>query len=599
MNHRVLGTGTLLGLVAAVALGGGAFACSDSGGSGGGAGSGGFAGTPGTAGSGGDAGSGGGTAGSGGGTGECAGVTCLVEGETCIAGKCTCTEDSCPVSFVCNAAGLCEASGCTPACESGEVCIYDPTSTKFKCVCNPTDDRCPEGQQCDSKTDRCVIDTPCDPECTPGETCDEVTKTCKCGPGTCDDGYQCKAGRCVPTPPEEGEPCNPDLPDSSADFDCVPLSGGRSEWMRSCTTSAQCNDPQRYCAAPAQPYCVPNVCDSGALDGQGKAINGTNFGPCDADDGVWAQGDPATGTCIPLPATGGGNVSLCVRAGNVEPGGACAQIPRAAGPNILCEYDAWCVGEQLEGCVEDSECAPGGECVAGVCREDCFMGNCRPPYRCDKGLCIEKCMNNSDCRAGAQCTDGQCVPKTCSSDAACGGGAYCTDDGICTPVGTCEDACNAGSSGTGMNDADCEDPAGQCVSAVPNGGGAAVSIGYCRAFCDTFDPTACPTFDGSNRYCRPLRFDDDDPTVPGICQAQVNNPTDVGLACSPKDAPGTANVCVDRALCVGDQPPRCRNMCWCGAEFDQDGNCAQTAPQCTAFDSCRGAPGNTVGFCLP
>jgi hypothetical protein len=617
MNQRFWGTGTLLGVVAAVALGAGAYACSGSGGSGGDGGHGGFAGSHGGgAGSGGTespGGSGGGGSGGGGGTmaGDCTNVRCSVpEGETCIAGKCTCTETSCPTSFVCNADGLCETTGCTDACADGEVCIKDVRNNSFKCVCNATDDRCPEGNQCDSKSKRCVIDTPCDPECTTGEHCNEQTKTCECGPGTCSNGYSCKAGRCIITPPEEGEACNPNLGETSAEFDCVTQGGGRSVWVRLCTDSSQCNDPQRYCATIAQDKkaCVPSLCDRDAgVDGQGKPINGTNFGPCDANDDVWAQGDPATGTCVPFP-TSGGVRSICVRTGTVKQGSACAFIPRGSDASRYCAYNAWCAGPAtFEGCIEDTECGMGAKCVAGVCRNVCDnMGRCPQPYSCVSGVCEQKCKNTGECPSGSQCSDGQCVPKTCTSDIGCDGGSYCTDDGICTPLGTCEDACNAGTAGTGQNDAGCDDPAGQCISAAGNGG-SAVELGYCRAACNVFeDPPpatpSCPAFAGVERFCRPIRFNGMDAKVPGICASQSKNPSGVNMECSPSfsSQPDAPSACVDGALCVGDMPPRCRKLCWCGPGFKADGTCVDKATTCASgFEVCRGNTGDTVGFCLP
>lgn len=101
-------------------------------------------------------------------TDACTGVVCPGDDEYCLDGACvaSCADVNCPDGQSCRL-GVCEATPCGGACESGQVCSSDGV-----CQNNPCTAPCLEGQICNPADGECVQDPCLGVECPNDGVCD-------------------------------------------------------------------------------------------------------------------------------------------------------------------------------------------------------------------------------------------------------------------------------------------------------------------------------------------------------------------------------------------------------------------------------------------
>ena len=131
-----------------------------------------------------------------------------------------------------------------------------------------------------------------------------------------------------------------------------------------------------------------------------------------------------------------------------------------------CGPDGVCVD-----CLVDTDCAPGNDCVASVCRKDAQP--CAAAGECDAigGICLidqkgcRDCLFDKHCSPGEKCKDYACLPAPCPPDQ-----ASCTADGdveICRGdgLGSWKIPCPEGQLciGGACTDADCLPGTTSCV----------------------------------------------------------------------------------------------------------------------------------------
>lgn len=256
--------------------------------------------------------------------------------------------------------------------------------------------------------------------------------------GTCALGLRCGSDGICRTPAGEGAACTA-LPDCGPELVCQ----GAAEAS------------QGNCAAPdfslsAKPCASPDDCggDTNCLASLRKACIEPAAGrPCRYDnackDGEFCvfAGDPAVGTCTPVPGAGEpcGNGSYCAEGlGCDMMSGNCAALPSdgeacalgSAGP-FLCAPGLGCldgVCGPLPGL--DEACAIGQpSCVDGLgcafepegsfCREPVGAGGacqndvtCKDGFFCDydHNACTADYAPGTPCKAGNECGDGVCLP---------------------------------------------------------------------------------------------------------------------------------------------------------------------------------------------
>lgn len=406
-----------------------------------------------------------------------------------------CTDDGAPA---CKQDGFCDGAG---ACES-----Y-PSS---KCSPNP----CAKGKDCTSGfcADEICCDKACDGDC---EACTNAKKSAgsdgTCGPvakatdpdgdcgtlgtgvckgsGTCDGASACRASTagkdCAPaecsdavtlaraaTCSASGE-CKPDT------LDCTPFlcDSKALACTSTCAKDADCA-PGAHCMgdvcakSPTGAACVNAVeCTSGnCVDGYccDKACKGQ----CEACDG-----EGTAGTCKPVMGAPKNGRPACDGTGDCA--GACSGLPD------MCDYphsDKICEGPAscTDGTETKSRCNGSGACVPTP--RDCA------PYVCGGDSCMTSCKTSDDCKAGAPCKDGTCVPglgATCNAE-----GELVMVDGTkksCAPYrctsGACGTSCTtneACASGATCNGGKCEAPeSGGCdceLSGAPQSGTIATAL---------------------------------------------------------------------------------------------------------------------------
>jgi hypothetical protein len=150
----------------------------------------------------------------------------------------------------------------------------------------------------------------------------------------------------------------------------------RRETGAACSGALQC----------ASGYCIDGVCCGTPCDQSCYACNlPGQAGTCAAI----ADGDDPHGDC-PAEAP-----TTCGRAGGCNGRGAC-RLQSAGVP---------CGGATCSGWIERgaSACNGAGVCVAGTSR-DCA------PYLCSGAACGTSCTTTADCKSGAYCAGGACVP---------------------------------------------------------------------------------------------------------------------------------------------------------------------------------------------
>lgn len=366
------------------------------------------------------------------------------------------------------AAGWIALVGSSGGCE---IAVGD-TIPIFSCI--PGRDTCPQGQVCDSYTNKCVPACATAASCGSGMTCDPGSGTCVAeagvgdGPaGDADSGTPMEASvadTSSPPPQDSGSP-----PDTSQPPPDSP---------------APCNTIGCGCTGPSE--CASGLCgDTSSLPQNLVTAAGSNFctQPC-----CTSSDCPAGSVCFPAStstsSTGGNYCVLPKWLGITElgtnPGGGTCSTGRDCRSGV-------CGGTTCaDTCCSDQdptpECASGTSCTfapfpgSGIetnsganCQAVTGMGTngqtCSAPNRCESQICAAPSMssfNNSClglCRSGSDCPNGytceyalptmgsQNVVAVCEpSSGNTPDGAQCsmtqdTCQGFCGSTGTCTEVC--------------------------------------------------------------------------------------------------------------------------------------------------------------
>lgn len=237
----------------------------------------------------------------------------------------------------------------------------------------------------------------------------------KCGPDTprCPDGYHCAQDN---TCWADGH--NPTIMGEDAGEMGTDPNG------TSCTAGNTC----------ASGFCVDGVCCDRGCSGQ-----------CEACD---ASGSP--GTCTPVSGPPHGTRAGCTGSGDTC-GGTCDGANAASctypASSTICgaACDGHCNGGGTCSSSTGGMCPNGFACGTNACKTSCTVpGDCQTNFMCSGGSCVR--IAESDCLDGLDnngdglidCADPSCTQVECVPSAA-------------TPVGTVETACNAGVTGTHIN----------------------------------------------------------------------------------------------------------------------------------------------------
>jgi hypothetical protein len=184
----------------------------------------------------------------------------------------------------------------------------------------------------------------------------------------------------------------------------------------------------------------------------------------DCAPGLWCAADASCRDACQNDAECIGE-QVCVKGACAEPSelddsGELPQVSslRACRLPSDCEDGETCVaGACLPQCRQDRDCAPGESCRDGACEPPpdeaacaCHADvDCSAGQRCSACACVEidvACRDSSQCEAGKQCVDGQCL---------CG----CVEDRDCPSSQQCDGcSCVARSSVTSVHDAKLKGP---------------------------------------------------------------------------------------------------------------------------------------------
>ncbi len=558
-----------------------------------------------------------------------------VNGASCQDGKGCTINDTC-YNGVCTAGTLNDCAGAKDGC-NGAACVEDPNAVAgFKCVAMPLDvtvscdadgngctanDHCSAGKcvagdavNCAGVAGNCQVGTckstgvnaftcqtspaadnaACDDSqlCTVGDFC----KSGKCQPGTgsydctaqsgfcslgvCDKTTNAGFGACVPTPQNDGQPCDAD--------------------SNGCTQGDKC--VQGSCVPGTTPDCTASTtdCATGACKQSGTSTY-TCVGapkvdklPCEADQNGCTVGDAClSGKCVAGPtkdcsaqtSADGCQVGTCQSLGNSQ--NTCVVVAATVG--TVCNADG-------SGCTKGDACNALGACVPGpavdcnTLTNACATGNCvstsAQTFVCSgaakpNGTVCDAdgtgCTQNDACASGT-CVAGaavncgvssvQCVQKKCSSlafdkylcqDLAVADLTACDADSNGCTVG---DSCYGGACAAGATQT-CATYQKECsvASCASTGSSsfncnvvAATSYGPLSpavACVSTDSPTTCPT----GYKC----LESDSTTHAGLCSPTVQLTCNDGSACTTGDyctggncVGGTTTLCDDKDPCTTD-----------------------------------------------
>ena len=353
--------------------------------------------------------------------------------ERCEGGRCESAGQICINSSDCHDGEYCNGDGrCTSGCESNTDCTRTCGKDQ-SCVdeCPPIENCTCEGDGCYNPNwaELCLRDPACIAACPDDEACNKSNRkdTCinnaceeRCSDSSdCSDGDICQDRLCMHKASEPGETV-----DSRIGCDCGDTCNqyGTCEVVI-CKVDEEC---------PPCSICEEGVCIEGCSD-----ENPCPDGNCCNPDGRCSK------SCSKdLDCAGEQGNQKCLQ------GGCCGLICDPLIPCIStsdCLPGQYCGDEQycLEGCFQDSDCdslaensestqlfkcsknfvkAPNG--TTAPCEfypdEECFS---------EVGQCIEYCNSDSDCAEGETCVDESCTipPIVCDNDDGCEPGEICKD----------------------------------------------------------------------------------------------------------------------------------------------------------------------------
>jgi hypothetical protein len=407
-----------------------------------------------------------------------------------------CKDDGAPA---CKKSGLCDGAGACGDYASSK-CSANPCTKNDDCTSSfCADDVCCD-KACTGDCEACTkakkgsgSDGTCGPvakDTDPDDDCGTLgTGVCK-GTGTCDGASACRASTlgkdCAPaecsdavtvakaaTCNASGE-CDPDTIDCTPflceekavactttcakDADCAPGAHCMGDACAKSPTGAKCADAIECTSG----NCVDGYCCDKACKGQ-----------CEACDG-----EGTAGTCKPVMGPPKNGRTACDGTGPC--GGTCNGLPDMCDyphSDKICDDAASCT----DGTETQSRCNGSGMCVPTP--QPCA------PYVCGGDTCKTSCKDSDDCRGGAPCKDGTCVPgvgSTCNADGelvtvdgtekSCA--PYRCEGGACTAVCTLDTECARGATCNGGKCvAPAQDSGCDCrVGGTPERGGALAAL---------------------------------------------------------------------------------------------------------------------------
>ncbi|MBA2663903.1 MAG: cell wall-binding repeat-containing protein [Bradymonadaceae bacterium] len=366
--------------------------------------------------------------------GECTGSACdscedveCETGEVCYRGVChaSCEDDAqCGAGLICTEQ-RCAAADCSLApCRDGEVC--------FRGICHEACERsddCPGEQVCEQG--RCTLDD---------------RKACE-GSIDCPDGHFCSRGFCAAT---GREVCGANGTCASA-HQCY-----EGLCFSECPAGGSCPGGSR-CYADQQ-ICLPlDGCDEGYCQGTDVCDGGICYpGLCEQSTDCPSGHFCRRGYCKPTEREICGAGGTCSTAHNCYQGlcfPECENEEEPCGPNASCLLpdnvclplegciEDYCQGSQvcddgfcLQGCQKDSQCAPGQDCIAGLCTPSLCVNVVCPQGECYRGDCVSSGCPAVPCAAGSRCNQ---ETSLCEA-VACERTRDCPDDSRCQPNGFCQ-----------------------------------------------------------------------------------------------------------------------------------------------------------------
>ena len=521
------------------------------------------------------------------------GATCpTAVAQPCGAYTCNTTAcfTSCTSAAQCAAAHFCGTGTCQPKRALGVACSSDDQCSSAHCV----DGYCCDGD-CDGQCEACNVAnrlgtcsavsgaphgsrTAC---ATDGSTCagscdgtqrarcaypgsSSVCRAAHCSSGTATLEARCGGdGSCGPLLTQS---CAPFMCDQSsaacngncaADTDCVTgyfCSAGVCTLKRAsgitCTAANQCQSG----------LCVDDVCCNSSCGQQ-----------CEACDIASKRG-----TCSPVLGAPHGARTACTSDGSAC-GGSCDGSRRDA-----CDYPDSASVCRLGSCTGGTAtiaafCDGSGFCPASTTR------SCAP-FVCAANGCLGDCGEDSDCATGSFCEAGICTARHALGQACSGGGACASGlcvDGVCcnsTCRGQCEACDVSGNTGT------CSPVIGAPRGNRPlcDGDGSP-----CSGACDGLDRNGC-AFPGEETTCRTPKCESGVSTFAATCVGTGACPGILHQICTPFSCGPTA--------CLGD----CQNSQDCNSDYYcAAGVCVPKlarAASCAADDQC--ASGECAdGYC--
>ncbi|MCB9733275.1 MAG: hypothetical protein H6745_11770 [Deltaproteobacteria bacterium] len=383
----------------------------------------------------------------------------------------------------------------------------------------------------------------------PADADASATGTLCCPLGTCPVGNACVQGACLPQLASgqcyfdgqcgTGQTCVGATACACGEEGCTPVKGTCSYGAGCCQSDGDCGGGE---------VCHEGVCRA------------TPSGACWRDDQCGAGLACEAVTSCPCGVSG-----CTAAAGHCGVPGVCCAGDAECGVGGVCRGGRCFAEPSGSACFGDDDCATAGDvcrgeslCTCGAdasCVVPTTAGRCGAPG----GTC---CQENSDCKAGELCVEGQgCVTKPptgrCWVDGHCGAGRVCEGATLCD----CEDDTCEAQMGT------CRTPVVQCNNSTPCDPGMR---------CVVPDTTVCPGGDA--------------PTD-GVCVPEVDGGCWHSADCVPYLRCIGENICTDPGGCA--EP---NNAGQCRAPILLK-DCCKSHDECVDGAECRNQ--NTSLTCPP
>jgi len=279
-----------------------------------------------------------------------------------------------------------------------------------------------------------------------------------CDGVSCNEGFTCLDGACVPDDPCDGVECN-DPDEQCSGGRCVSCEADQDgDGFEACV---DCDDADPNVVPGSEAPCE-TACGSGTVRCLGLAgwSNCTAPLECDCDPGA-TRSEPC-GRCGSLEracTAGGtwGEPGTCEEVGECVPGTVsteaceegCAEREREC--TAACRWGGWgdcrVQGDCTAGETETADCPEGGQ-HARTCGDDCAWG---PWSECGTGECVPGATETQGC--GLLCGT---QSRTCDADGTWGAFGACGGEGACAPGSRDDRACGDCGTQSRTCDANCQ-----------------------------------------------------------------------------------------------------------------------------------------------